>query len=177
MKQIAFFIISVLIIGCQPKYIDTQFDNLQEGQTKFLLTIDDEKFYEEDALFEGHLEVKENYFIMNFFNQHNGNFILNFSGIKEWYNQKPIEGKLYGTSVSNLMVGKVVDREENKGVGYLMSEGEIVALTVSKDKLIFKVTGKLKKYPEVLEGSPSFKFDGYIISKSPTFSEYSIPVR
>jgi hypothetical protein len=177
MRNLAVFSTLMLLVGCQPKLVDAQFEELKAGETKFLLTIDNDAFYEEDAVFEGHLEAKENYFVMNFVNQHAGNFILTFSGIEKWYDQKPVEGQLYGTAASNLMIGKVVDKKENKGVGYLMSEGNITALTVSKEKLVFKVEGKLKKYPNVREEDPSFNFDGYIISKSPTFNDYSIPNR
>lgn len=175
MRIIAFAAILMLFVGCQSKFVDAQYDELKEGQTKFLLTIDGDTFYEEDAIFEGHLEANENYFVMNFVNQHAGNFILNFSGTDKWYNQKPIEGKLFGTAASNLMVGKIIDKKENKGVGYLMSEGKITALKVSKDKLVFKVEGKLKKYPDVWDDDPSYTFDGHIVSKSPLYNEFSIP--
>ncbi len=174
MKYLYFFSLILLFASCRPKLIDTEFEKMEEGQTKFLLTINGETFYETDAVFDGNLAVKENYFNMNFLNQHDGNFILNFGDVKNWYDSKTIEGKLYGSAASNLMIGKVIDKKENKGVGYLMSNGKIIPITISKDKIIFRIEGKLKKYPNVREDDKDFICEGYIISKKPKFSEYSI---
>jgi hypothetical protein len=175
MKKILFFSILVLMfISCEKEIdINRQYELTKDKQTRFLLSVDGKDFYETDAIFEGHLEAKENYFVMNFMNQHGGNYILNLSG-ENWYKEKFIEGKIYGAAASNLMFGRVVDAKNNKGEGYLYSSGKIEPLSVSKSKLIFKFSGEAKKYPKVSETDPSFKVEGYIISKNPEFQEYSI---
>ena len=94
---------------------------------------------------------------------------------KAWYNEKKIKGFGGSGESSTLMVGKVIDREKNKGAGYLMKSGFIEPLSISKSKLVFKVSGKMKKYPKVNEEDLSYDFEGYIVSKNPKFEEYSIP--
>lgn len=177
MKNYYFLFLSLLLFwGCQKSSVDieSEYQKIKDNQTKFILNIDNKPFYETDAIFTGHLEAKNNYFVMNFVNQHGGNYILSLSD-DMWFNKKGITGKLYGAAISNLMLGKVIDREKNIGAGYLMSEGIIEPITVSKSKLIFKINGKLKKYPNVSETDPSFAVNGYIISKNPEYSEYTIP--
>jgi hypothetical protein len=110
---------------------------------------------------------------MNFINQYGGNFILNLNG-EEWFKSKSLEGRMYGAAASNLMIGKVIDKKANLGAGYLMYSGSIEPISVSQSKLIFKISGMLKKYPKVTETDPSYPFEGYIISKNPVFNEYSL---
>jgi hypothetical protein len=120
------------------------------------------------------LMAKENFFNMNFFDQYGSNYILVFDG-KSWYNEKKIKGFGGSGESSTLMVGKVIDKEKNKGAGYLMQSGFIEPLTISRSKLVFRVSGKMKKYPNVKEKDPSFNFEGYIVSKNPKFEVYEIP--
>jgi hypothetical protein len=171
------FFSQLIFWGCKnnlPADIEKQYLQMKDKQTKFILHINNNSFYEVDAIFSGHLEAKNNYFVMNFHNQYGGNYILNLSG-ENWYNEKYIDGRLAGAAASNLMIGKVINKQENIGAGYLMDSGKIEPITVSKAKLIFKVSGSLKKYPKVAETDSSYNFEGYIISKSPEYSEYSIP--
>ena len=158
------------------KNIDTEsiYAQLQDNQTKFILTLGGEIFYGEDAVFTGMARTTENFFQMNYFDQYGSNYMLMFDG-KAWYNEKKIKGFAGGSDASTLMVGKVVDKEKNKGAGYLMKSGFIEPLIISQSKLVFKVSGKMKKYPNMKDEDPSFDFEGYIISKSPKFEEYSIP--
>ena len=160
--------------GCKKNVdIENTYAQLQDNQTKFILTLNGGNFYNQDATFTGLMIVKENFFQMNYFDQYGSNYILGFD-VKYWYNEKKIKG-FGGGEFSTLMVGKVTDKEKNKGEGYLMYSGFIEPLTISQSKLVFRVSGKMKKYPKVKEEDPSFDFDGYIVSKSPQFEEYSIP--
>ncbi|MBL0324906.1 MAG: hypothetical protein IPP61_06965 [Cytophagaceae bacterium] len=175
MKLLYYFLPFLFLFSSCEKDIDVnkQFELTKDKQTRFILSVEGKDFYEEDAVFSGHLEAKENYFVMNFLNQNGGNFILNLSG-NGWYNEKFIEGRIYGAASSNLMFGRVVDAKINKGEGYLFSSGKIEPLSVSKSKLIFKLTGEAKKYPNVSETDPSYSIEGLIISKNPEFQEFSI---
>lgn len=174
MKKFALFIVSALLLfSCKPSVdLDAQFAQLKDNQTKFILTLDGKPFYEEDAIFKGHFEAKKNFFAMNVLNQYGGNFILMFEK-PNWFNEKKIKGG-GDASFSNLMVGKVIDAKNHKGAGYLMMKGEIEPITISKSKVIYRVSGISKKYPNVREEDPTFEIEGYILSKNPEFSEYSI---
>lgn len=174
-KYFLFFMAITIMYGCK-KNIDTEaiYAQLQDNQTKFILTLDGKTFYGEDATFTGMTRVTEKFFQMNYFDQYGSNYMLMFDG-KAWYNEKKIKGFNGSGDASSLMVGKVTDKEKNKGTGYLMSSGFIEPLSISQSKLVFKVSGKMKKYPEVKAEDPSFDFEGYIVSKSPKCEEYSIP--
>ncbi|MEY4936288.1 MAG: hypothetical protein RIS64_2647 [Bacteroidota bacterium] len=174
MKKYFLFLAIFNLLSCK-KNIDTDaiYAQLQDNQTKFVLTLNGEIFYGEDAIFSGFAVARDNFFNMNYFNQDGGNYILIFDG-KAWYDEPKIKG-FGGGDFSTLMVGKVIDRAKNKGAGYLMTSGNIEPLTISKSKIVFRVSGKMKKYPKMHEEDPAFDFDGYIISKNPKFEEYSIP--
>lgn len=161
--------------GCK-KNVDTEaiYAQLQDNQTKFILTLDGETFYNQDAIFTGMTRTSENFFQMNYFDQYGSNYMLMFDG-KAWYNEKKIKGFGGSSESSTLMVGKLIDKEKNKGAGYLMNSGFIEPLSISPSKLVFKVSGKMKKYPKVKEEDPSYDFEGYIVSKNPKFDEYAIP--
>jgi hypothetical protein len=176
MKKYFLFFITLTILSSCKKDIDTEaiYAQLQDNQTKFILTLDGETFYNQDASFTGMTRASENFFQMNYFDQYGSNYMLMFDG-KAWYNEKKIKGFGGSGESSTLMVGKVTDKEKNKGAGYLMNSGFIEPLSISQSKLVFKVSGKMKKYPKVKEEDPSFDFEGYIVSKNPKFDEYSIP--
>jgi hypothetical protein len=179
MRKLFFFLIGILILGACDKVkdtieLETQYSQLRDNETKFIVSISDQVFYETTAIFDGHVEVRNNYFVMNMTNQYKGNFILNFSQ-ENWINAKKIPARLYGSAASSLMIGKVVDSTQNKGAGYLMSDGFIEPITISKSKIIFYITGNVKKYPNVSETDSTFKITGYILAKNLKFAEYSLP--
>jgi hypothetical protein len=152
---------------------ETEYASLKDNQTKFTLKLDNQDFYELDALFEGNIDVRKNYLAINCFNQYGGNFMITLDG-DFWYKKSSIEGK-GGLNFSSVMFGKVTDKVKNKGAGYLLSKGIIEPITVSKSKLLFKVSGIAKKYPYVNAEDPSYNFEGYVISKNPKFLQYTIP--
>ncbi len=174
MKFFNIIVLSILVLlSCKKNAdFDTDFSNLKDNQIKFRLSLDNQDFYEPDAIFTGHLDARDNFLGLNCFNQYGGNFMLTLDG-NFWYKKEFVEGK-GGYSFSSLMFGKVTDKAKQKGAGYLLSTGRIEPIVMTKSKIILKVYGKAKKYPNVLETDPSFDFDGVIVAKNPKFDNYSI---
>jgi hypothetical protein len=155
--------------------IDTnsEYSNLKDNQTRVKLKVDNKEFYELDAVFQGNIDVRKNFLSMNCFNQYGGNLMLTLDG-ESWYKKKSIEGK-GGLNFSSLMFGKVTDKEKHKGDGYLLNTGNIEPITISKSKLVLRVSGIAKKFPRVNAEDPSYNFECYIISKNPVCTEFSVP--
>jgi hypothetical protein len=171
---IIFILLGLLSCKDSPE-IDTnmEYSNLKDNQTKVKLKLDKQEFYELDAIFEGNIDVRKNFLSMNCFNQFGGNLMLTLDG-DAWYEKKSIEGK-GGLNFSSFMFGKITDKENHKGDGFLLNTGRIEPITVSKSKLVFKVSGIAKKFPKVNPEDPSYNFECYIISKNPVCSQFSIP--
>ncbi len=175
MKNTFILLFLLLILGGCKKTVDIEaiYKNMTNGQTKCLVTLDGEPFYQTDAVFKGNATARDNFFAMNFFNQYGGNYIFMFQE-KGWYTMTAIKGG-GDASFSNFMFGKVLDPKKNKGAGYLMMKGEITPLTISKSKVVFKITGIAKRYPKLHEEDPSYDLEAFIIAKNIPFTEFSVP--
>ena len=169
-----FFFLLLTLGGCK-KSVDVEavYAQMQNGQTKCLVMLDNEPFYQTDAVFKGNATARDNFFAMNFFNQYGGNYIFMFQE-KGWYTMTSLKGG-GDASFSNFMFGRVLDPKKNKGAGYLMMKGKIEPLVISKAKIVFKITGIAKRYPKVHEEDPSYDLEAFIIAKNIPFTEFVIP--
>ncbi|WP_304237060.1 hypothetical protein [Jiulongibacter sediminis] len=168
-----FILSSVSLTSCNKTAQSVpEFENLSPGQSKFVVRLDDDFFYEDDAVFNGTCTVRDNFFGTNLFNQYGGNIMITFQEDK-WYNKSYLEGE-GGQTFSTLMIGKVIDKSKNLGAGYLMTEGKIFPKEVSKEKIYLEFEGKVKRYPKVDAQDPSYEVSGFLLMKSPDFTQYSV---
>lgn len=173
MKRLFFLFLSLAFVysSCEKESDSSEiWANLKDNQTAVKLEIDGTEFYKTDEVFNGHLEIKESYFVMNYFSNYESNFILNFSD-KNWLKTKEVHGQIMGAAASNFMFGKVIDKEKNMGAGYLLYDGKILVKEISKSKLVFLIEGKAKKYPKVNETDEDFALKALIVSKNPKIDE------
>jgi len=166
-----FFIIGILLLvsGCtiSDKFkVDEVYNQLKDDQAKIILHIKGSNFYKEESIFHGHLEIVEKSFTINYFDQFDSNVMIHF-GADKWYEEKPIKApiRMFNSSTSTVMFGKIKDKAKRKGEGYLMSQGLLTFKSLNKDKIVIEVVGKAKKYPNVGETDPAFEVEGIIVCK------------
>ena len=159
----------------EDKQYQTIYQSLKDGQSKFIFKMDGNDFYKTESIFTGHLEMLEGSFTMSYFDQFDSNVMIHFGGQK-WYEGRPIKAtiKLDNGYSSNVMFGRITNKAEKLGAGYLMSEGLITFKVFTKEKFVVVIEGKAKKYPKVEVSDPSFEVKATIVCKNPKFDVVDI---
>ena len=159
----------------EDKEYQTIYQSLKDNQTKFVVKLDGNDFYSSESIFSGHLEMLLGSFTMSYFDQFDSNVMIHF-GSQKWYEARPIRVaiKLDNGFSSNVMLGKIINKEEKLGAGYLMSEGSITFKTFTKEKFVIVIEGKAKKYPKTEVSDPSYEVKAVIVSKNPKFDVVDI---
>ena len=144
------------------------YNSLKDNQSKFIFKVEGKDFYRPESIFSGHLEIVEKSFTINFFDQFDSNVMIHFGGDK-WYANRPIRVplKLINNYSSTIMFGRIKDKAKRLGIGYLMSDGFLSIAALSKEKIIIKIEGKAKKYPEVDEDDPEYDVQAFLVCKKP----------
>lgn len=161
-----------LFVGCTDEVSDNQdeviYQSLKENQSKFLLKLDGEYFYKTESIFDGNLQLYPTTFALTSFDQFDSNVMIHFNG-KDIYKDRPmrIPMSIEKGNTSTLMFGRMKDKQNNLGEGYLMSEGFITFKAFSKEKIIMKIEGKAKKYPKTKDTDPSFEVSALFVCKKP----------
>ena len=162
------------LFSCQKKndidqsLIDETLKSLKKGETKILFELDGKPFYQEDHIFKGDVTLFDNLFRFSLFDQYESNVIVAIS-TNGWYQKKPISKQIIQNDqkTATVMIGKLIDKENNIGEGYLMTEGKIDFISLNKSKTILKITGLVGKYNAQRMPDKWQKLEGYIIQKEP----------
>lgn len=159
----------------EAKQYQTIYQSLKDNQSKFIFQLDGNEFYKTESIFTGQLQMLVGSFSMSYFDQFGSNVMLRLGGQK-WYTARPIKTpiKLDSGYFSNVMFGKIINKEEKLGAGYLMNEGLMTFKVFTKEKIIITIVGKAKKYPKVDKESPSFDVKATIVCKNPSFDVVAI---
>ncbi|MEY4538689.1 MAG: hypothetical protein RLZZ306_446 [Bacteroidota bacterium] len=159
----------------EDKQYQTIYQSLKDNQTKFVVKLDGNDFYSSESIFSGHLEMLLGSFTMNYFDQFDSNVMIHFGGEK-WYKARPITTsiKLDNGFSSNVMIGKIINKKEKLGAGYLMSAGIITFKVFTKEKFVIVIEGKAKKYPKTDANDTTYDIKAIIVSKNPKFDVVDI---
>lgn len=168
--------IAVLIFSCSSKEssdpkVDALFESLKENQAKIVITIDGKEFYPQESIFSGQVLISDNIMNLTLTDQFEGKTIINLGGEK-WYAAKPIKKAIgsEGPIETSIKMGKIIDKEKMIGEGYMMAEGEITATTFTKDKMVFRIKGKVGKYSDFQQPDKYIPAEGFIVYKKPSVS-------
>jgi hypothetical protein len=159
-------------LGCSSEIPDKEveiiYKNLKDNQAKFIFKLNGDNFYAPESIFDGHLEIYPTTFSLGSFDQFGSNVMIHFGG-KDIYKNKPmkIPLRLENGHTSPVMFGRIKDKKNNLGDGYLMSEGFITFKAFSKEKIVMRIEGKAKKYPKTYLNDKSFNVSALIICKKP----------
>lgn len=140
--------LSAALLSCHSSHrADEIYQTLKDGQTKIEVLIDGTPFYPQTSIFKGEIHIFDNLFRINMFDQFESNVVVAFGGDK-WYENKPLKKQVFRDNqvAASVMIGRLIDKQKMKGEGYLMTEGEIRVETLSDEKLVMYIDGKVGKY-------------------------------
>jgi len=168
-----------LFLGCTSEIPDNEdeiiYKKLKDNQARFIFNLEGSDFYKVESIFDGHLEIYPTTFSLGSFDQFESNVMIHFSG-NDIYKNRPIKIPLSieNGHTSPVMFGRIRDKKNNLGDGYLMSEGFITFKSFSKEKIIMRIEGKAKKYPNTYPNDKSYDVSALIVCKKPTIGYIDI---
>jgi hypothetical protein len=164
------YLLSLFIIACTNTKDNNNevLKSLKNQQAKAIIKIDGEDFYPAESIFKGNIQVYDNSFRINLTDQFDSNVIFSIASDK-WYEVKPVKRQITieNQATGSLMVGKMKDKAQNTGEGFLMTEGTMEMETFSDEKCIIKFKGKISRYEFLQDASKWNNFEGTIVLKKP----------
>lgn len=141
---------------------------LKEGEAKVFFTIDNHKFYGDSSVFKGEITAFDHAFRLNLTDQFQGNTVIAISGDK-WFAEKPITKPvdINNQTQASAMIGRMTDPANRRGLGYIMTSGEITIEALSDKKAILRLKGQVGEYTTMGNPSTWKPVEGLIICKTP----------
>ncbi|MCE7066354.1 hypothetical protein [Dyadobacter sp. CY326] len=167
----ALFVFSCSSKDSSDQAADQLFQSLKENEAKIVVTINGKAFYPKESVFSGQALLSDQIMSLTFTDQFGGKTMINLGGEK-WYAGKPIK-KVIGADgpiETSIKMGKIIDKINMIGEGYMMAEGEITATSFSKDKMVFRIKGKVGKYSDFQQPDKYIPAEGIIVYKKPKLS-------
>lgn len=169
MRVLYFLSIFVLFNSCNVKKEYTEeFKLLRPGEARIAVHIDKESFYPEESIFKGEISIFDTFFRLNVFDQFESNVVISFGG-QNWYKEKPIRKQVFidNQVAASVLIGKLEKDDHTRGIGYLMTEGEITVDALSEERMIMHLKGKAGRYEVQKEPDKWNDLDVTILYKKP----------
>lgn len=148
MLRLLFFfsILSLCFFGCQ-REDGIPWEKIQPGEAALSVYLDGKPFYPESSRFTGEITAFPNQFRASFFDQFQSNVVISFSG-DDWHRQKPIDRQVFHENqiAASVMIGKLIDPAQQKGEGYLMTDGKIQVKSWTPERLEMHIEGLVGLY-------------------------------
>lgn len=142
--------------------------SLKDGEAKAFFTIDNQEFYGDSSLFKGEITAFDHAFRINLTDQFQGNTIIAIGGDK-WFAQKPVTKPVdtNNQTQASAMIGRMTDPVNRRGLGYIMTSGEITLEALSDEKAILRLKGQVGEYTTMGNPTTWKSVEGLIIYKKP----------
>lgn len=143
---------------------------LKDHQAKVIVTIDGTKFYEDNRIFSGSVMVAATSLRLNLYDNLHSNVIASVMS-NDWYKaSNRVHQVTAGDNTHvNILIGKIVDSTQNKGIGYLFMDGQCEIVNYSKELLVMKFSGLTAEYMKMSSQDKWQKINGYIVVKKPDY--------
>ncbi len=162
-------LIFVLFNSCRlKKDYKKEFELLRPGEARISVKIDNQSFYPEESIFKGEISIFDTFFRLNVFDQFESNVVISFGG-QNWYKEKPVRKEVFidNQVAASVLIGKLQQDDHTKGIGYLMTEGEITVEALSEEKMIMHLKGKVGRYEVQREPEKWNEMEATILYKKP----------
>ncbi|WP_025763257.1 hypothetical protein [Dyadobacter tibetensis] len=166
-------LISILFAGCQGSGNNDSIpivtlDQLQDGQGRVDITIGENLFYADSSIFQGSTSISHGTMAVNLKDQSEGQIILSFQlpsdlPKRPWIHSLNERDQRSGS----LLVGKIIDKSARKGLGYVMTQGQITVARFDQQALIISVVGMAGKYGAEGLSTQKIPVEGSITIKKP----------
>lgn len=134
------------LLSCQSDK-GISWDQIQPGEAGLSVYLDGKPFYPETSRFKGDVTAFPNQFRMSLFDQYQSNVVIAFTG-NDWYRQKPIDRSVFidNQVAASVLIGKLLDPKEQKGEGYLMTDGKIKINSWTAERMEMHIEGLVGLY-------------------------------
>lgn len=164
--------IAFLAFSCNAKPdADTIFQVLKPGEAQFVVTMDGDLFYPEESRFKGEITVMPNLLRLNLFDQFESNTIIALSE-SNLFAKRPITRPILldNQSAGSVMIGKVRDKKQRTGDGFLMTEGTLTVDRVSDEKVVLRLTGKVANFNTMRDQRTWKRLEALLVYRKPTIT-------
>lgn len=151
-----------------PPDAETIYASLKNGEAKFIVTMNGAAFYPDDSRFKGEVTLAPNAIRMNLFDQFEGNVILTLNS-ENLFVKKPVKRSIQADNqvAGSVMIGRVRDRLKRTGDGFLMSAGEVTIESLSDQKIVVRLVGKVGNFNTLSDAQTWQRLEGLLIYKRP----------
>lgn len=141
---------------------------LKEGEAKVVFTIDNQPFYGDSSVFKGEITAFDHAFRINITDQFQGNTVIAIGG-DQWFATKPITKAVdtNNQTQASAMIGRMTDPVNRRGLGYIMTSGEITLEALSEEKAILRLKGQVGEYTTMGNPATWKPVEGLIVYKKP----------
>ncbi len=147
---------------------DTIYASLKNGEAKFIVTMNSAAFYPDDSRFKGEVTLAPNAIRMNLFDQFESNVILTLNS-EDLFTKKPVKRSIQADNqvAGSVMIGRVRDRIKRTGDGFLMSAGEVTVESLSDQKIVVRLVGKVGNFNTLRDAQTWQRLEGLLVYKRP----------
>jgi hypothetical protein len=170
------FLLLITMTGCGSRNSSTEETEkyaagLNDNQARLIISIGGKPFYPDESVFSGQVIMSGNVLNVTLTDQFDSRTIINLAADK-WYARQPVSEHIenYSESGTSVKMGKLVDREKLIGEGYMLTNGDITAVTFERDRMVFEIEGKAAKFSDFQKPDQYLPFHGLIVYKKPAIS-------
>lgn len=157
------FLILITLAACKSETDYTsELNALANDEVAVQIMIDNEPFYPKNVPFSGRISLSPTALNMSLLNKEGGNILVNIDD-KNWVKapQKKVQFNHDSSLDGSFMIGR---RNQNRGEGYMLNEGQFQITQLNKDAIVLNIEGILI-HPFVDTIQKPIK--GYILWKKP----------
>ncbi|ARK10499.1 hypothetical protein A6C57_09270 [Fibrella sp. ES10-3-2-2] len=162
-------IIAVSCIG-KPD-ADALYKALKPGEAQFVVRMDGDDFYKEDSRFKGEVTVRPSSIRLNLFDQYESNTIITLGG-NRLLEKRPVDQliTLNDQSLNSVMIGRVRDKKERTGDGFILTEGTVTIDHLSDEKIVIRFAGKTGNFNTMNNRDTWKKLEALLVYRKPTIT-------
>jgi len=166
---ISLFMMGIVAVSCTGKPdADALYKALRPGEAQFVVRMDGDDFYKEDSRFKGEVTVRPSSIRLNLFDQYESNTIITLGG-NGLLVKRPVVQQitLNDQSLNSVMIGRVRDKKERTGDGFILTEGTVTIDDLSDEKIIIRFAGKTGNFNTMNNRDTWKKLEALLVYRKP----------
>lgn len=150
---------------------DSIYQELKPGEAQFVISLNNDVFYGADSRFKGEVTVTPASIRLNLLDQYEGNTIVTLSGTN-LFAKRPVSRliTLDNQSLGSVMIGKVRDKAQRTGDGFVMTEGTVTIDHLSEEKVVIRLTGKTGNFITMNDPATWKRLEGILVYRKPVIN-------
>lgn len=163
-------ILFFIFLSCNSNQ-DSEVQGLKDGEAKVEISVNEKDFYQKESTFSGEVMVFPTLIRINITDQFKGNVIISIDN-PTLHKSHPINEKISVDNMANVSVlfGKLYNESKEKGVGYIVGDGQIEVIAMNENIMKIKINGRAGNYLTFSDSSTWQPFTGVLTFKKPKYN-------